>query len=82
MNSPPRLFAAPPPSTARRRFSWRLGLALVVLWAVGTAVAYALALPVWVFRLLLLSVALAWAWHVAGVLRHNARLDRPGPGGR
>ena len=77
MNTPPRFFAAPPPSPGgRKRLSALLGAALIGLWLLSLPAVVLLRLPPVLIRASLLVLALAWAGHVASVVLHNRRLDR------
>ena len=75
MNTPPRFFAAPPPS-ARRRVSLAFGAALVAAWLAVLVAIARLHLPPVLAKVDVGLAALAWAAHVLRVVLHNRALDR------
>lgn len=76
LNTPPRSFAAPPPSPPRRTVSLALGAVLVAAWLAGLVLVVRLHLPpVWA-KADIGAVALLWAAHVLQVVLHNRALDR------
>ena len=75
LNTPPRFFAAPPPS-ARRKVSLGLGAVLVAAWLAVLVLIVRLHLPPVLAKVDIGLAALAWAAHVAHVTLHNRALDR------
>lgn len=75
LNTPPRFFAAPPP-TSRRKVSLRLGAALVAAWLVVLVLIARLHLPPLWAKADIGAAALIWAGHVGRVVLHNRALDR------
>ena len=76
MNTPPRFFAAPPPSAPRRRFSLALGAVLISTWVAVVVVVRLLHWPIAVVKSAVWVAALLWLFHVVGVVLHNRALDR------
>ena len=76
LNTPPRSFAAPPPSAPRRKVSLLFGAALVAAWLAGLIAVVRLHLPPVLAKVDIAVAALLWAGHVLHVVLHNRALDR------
>ena len=75
LNTPPRFFAAPPPS-ARRGVSLLFGAVLIAAWLGALVLIVRLHLPPVLAKADIGVAALLWAAHVLHVTLHNRALDR------